>query len=53
MNRAVNGDVVAVEVFPETEWKAPLDEVIDQDGGQSILLCGIALRQLLCSGTQE
>ncbi|KZT19844.1 RNB-domain-containing protein [Neolentinus lepideus HHB14362 ss-1] len=31
MNRAVNGDVVAVEVFDETEWKAPADEVIDQE----------------------
>ena len=32
MNRAVQGDVVAVEVFPESEWKAPADEVIDQEG---------------------
>jgi len=32
MNRAVQGDVVAVEVFDESEWKAPTDEVIDQDG---------------------
>ncbi|KZS89536.1 RNB-domain-containing protein [Sistotremastrum niveocremeum HHB9708] len=31
MNRAVQGDVVVVEVFPETEWKAPTDEVVDQD----------------------
>ncbi|TFK48126.1 RNB-domain-containing protein [Heliocybe sulcata] len=31
MNRAVNGDVVAVEVFPEAEWKAPGDEVVDQE----------------------
>ncbi|KAJ3529635.1 hypothetical protein NM688_g7830 [Phlebia brevispora] len=31
MNRAVQGDVVAVEVFPESEWKAPADEVIDQE----------------------
>ncbi|KAG6817260.1 hypothetical protein H0H87_010921 [Tephrocybe sp. NHM501043] len=31
MNRAVNGDVVVVEVFPESEWKAPADEVVDQD----------------------
>jgi len=32
MNRAVQGDVVVVEVFDENEWKAPTDEVIDQEG---------------------
>lgn len=32
MNRAVQGDVVVVEVFNEREWKAPTDEVIDQEG---------------------
>ncbi|KAG5336916.1 hypothetical protein C0989_011535 [Termitomyces sp. Mn162] len=31
MNRAVNGDIVVVEVFSESEWKASADEVIDQD----------------------
>ncbi|KAG5653149.1 hypothetical protein H0H81_002060 [Sphagnurus paluster] len=31
MNRAVHGDVVVVEVFDEKEWKAPADEVVDQD----------------------
>lgn len=31
MNRAVQGDVVAVEVFPESEWKAPADQVVDQE----------------------
>ncbi|EKM52263.1 uncharacterized protein PHACADRAFT_211534 [Phanerochaete carnosa HHB-10118-sp] len=31
MNRAIQGDVVAVEVFPESEWKAPGDEVVDQE----------------------
>ncbi|KAG6808306.1 hypothetical protein H0H92_004576 [Tricholoma furcatifolium] len=31
MNRAVSGDVVVVEIFPESEWKAPGDEVVDQD----------------------
>jgi hypothetical protein len=31
MNRAVQGDVVIVEIFPEREWKAPADEVVDQD----------------------
>lgn len=32
MNRAVNGDVVVVEVLPEAEWKAPGEEVLDQEG---------------------
>ncbi|KAF8442330.1 RNB-domain-containing protein [Boletus edulis BED1] len=31
MNRAVHGDVVVVEVFHESEWKAPTDEVVDQE----------------------
>ena len=31
MNRAIQGDIVAVEVFPESEWKAPTDEVVDQE----------------------
>ena len=32
MNRAVQGDFVVVEVFDKTEWKAPADEVVDQEG---------------------
>jgi len=31
MNRAVHGDIVAVEVFSEQEWKAPTNEVVDQE----------------------
>ncbi|ODN80426.1 hypothetical protein, variant [Cryptococcus amylolentus CBS 6039] len=31
MNRGVNGDVVVVEILPESEWKAPGEEVVDQD----------------------
>ncbi|KAF8583853.1 RNB-domain-containing protein [Ramaria rubella] len=31
MNRSVHGDVVVVEVFPESEWKASADEVVDQE----------------------
>ncbi|KAJ3726993.1 RNB-domain-containing protein [Lentinula raphanica] len=31
MNRAVQGDIVVVEVFPEKDWKAPADEVVDQE----------------------
>ncbi|KAK7061084.1 exosome catalytic subunit dis3 [Paramarasmius palmivorus] len=31
MNRAVQGDIVVVEVFDEKEWKAPGDEVVDQE----------------------
>ncbi|KAJ3865942.1 hypothetical protein EV359DRAFT_72131 [Lentinula novae-zelandiae] len=31
MNRAVQGDIVVIEVFPEKDWKAPADEVVDQE----------------------
>ena len=31
MNRAVQGDIVVVKLFDEREWKAPTDEVVDQD----------------------
>ncbi|THV04768.1 RNB-domain-containing protein [Dendrothele bispora CBS 962.96] len=31
MNRAVQGDIVVVELFNEKEWKAPTDEVVDQE----------------------
>jgi Rrp44-like cold shock domain len=37
MNRAVQGDVVVVEVFDEKEWKAPADEVVDQDCTYSVI----------------
>lgn len=36
MNRAVNGDVVVVEVYSEKEWKAPADEVVDQDSESQV-----------------
>jgi exosome complex exonuclease DIS3/RRP44 len=38
MNRAVQGDIVAVEVFPESEWKAPAEEVIDQQSENIVFL---------------
>lgn len=38
MNRAVQGDIVAVEVFDEKDWKAPADELVDQEGAASCLL---------------
>lgn len=31
MNRAVDGDVVVVQLLPEAEWKAPGEEVVDQE----------------------
>ncbi|THH07194.1 hypothetical protein EW145_g3547 [Phellinidium pouzarii] len=34
MNRAVQGDVVVVEVFDEKEWKAPGDAVVEQASTQ-------------------
>jgi len=39
MNRSVHGDIVVVEVFPESEWKAPAEEVVDQEGILSRALC--------------
>lgn len=36
MNRAVHGDVVVVEVYSEKEWKAPADEVVDQDSESQV-----------------
>ena len=35
MNRSVDGDIVAVEVFDEKEWKAPTNEVVDQESERS------------------
>lgn len=46
MNRSVQDDIVAVEVFPESEWKAPGDEVIDQEGNPTLI---ISKNMLLCS----
>ena len=37
MNRAVNGDIVVVGVFNEKEWRAPGDEVVDQDSELSFI----------------
>lgn len=39
MNRAVHGDVVAVEVFDQTKWVAP-SEVVDVNGGARQLSSG-------------
>ncbi|KAH9043000.1 RNB-domain-containing protein [Lactarius hengduanensis] len=41
MNRAVHGDIVVVEVFSEQEWKAPTDEVVDQESADQ---CKAALK---------
>lgn len=32
MNRSVHGDLVVIEMLPESEWKSSADEVLDQDG---------------------
>lgn len=37
MNRSVDGDQVIVELLPKSEWKAPGDEVLDQDGELPLL----------------
>lgn len=31
MNRSVTGDQVVVEIFDESEWRAPADEVLDEE----------------------
>ncbi|KAK0549055.1 exosome catalytic subunit dis3 [Tilletia horrida] len=31
MNRAVDGDMVAVELLPKSQWRAPTDVVVDAD----------------------
>ena len=31
MNRAVQGDIVAIEVFDEKDWKAPADAVVEEE----------------------
>ena len=43
MNRAVNGDIVAVEVFDPKDWKAPADEVVDQEGASVMIISAIRL----------
>ena len=40
MNRAVHGDIVAIEVFSEQEWKAPANEVVDQECESESYLAG-------------
>lgn len=32
MNRAVDGDVVAVELLPKSQWRGALEDVVDADG---------------------
>lgn len=32
MNRSVAGDVVVVELLPESEWKGAADDVVEADG---------------------
>jgi exoribonuclease R len=46
MNRVVQGDIVVVEVFGEQEWKAPTEEVIDQDCKSEFVLAQIVLTKL-------
>lgn len=32
MNRAMHGDIVAVEMFPQEDWRSAGEAVVDQDG---------------------
>lgn len=39
INRAVDGDIVAIEILPEEEWKRPSDIVLEdkaEDPGKNI-----------------
>jgi exosome complex exonuclease DIS3/RRP44 len=38
MNRAFNGDMVVIGIFDKKEWKAPADEVVDQDGKMGFIV---------------
>jgi exosome complex exonuclease DIS3/RRP44 len=46
MNRAVHGDVVAIEIFDEKDWKAPVDQVLDQEG--ALVFYWLGPRHLTC-----
>lgn len=37
MNRSVAGDVVVVEVLPESEWQGAADDVVDSDGAYTLI----------------
>lgn len=50
MNRSVDGDMVVVEIFPKDQWKAPGEEVLDQDR-RSQLHYTIKARPLINSGS--
>lgn len=38
MNRSVAGDVVVVELLPESEWKGAADDVVDSDSALRIAI---------------
>lgn len=46
MNRAVAGDLVVVEVLPESEWKSLGEEVVDEDGERGCLALCLGTRML-------
>lgn len=49
MNRAVAGDLVVVEVLPESEWKSLGEEVVDEDGQSLLSPVSARLRPGPCS----
>lgn len=53
MNRAVHGDIVVVEVFPEAEWSAPADEVVDQDSKLDIISTRMYTELVLLSDSER
>lgn len=49
-NRSVTGDLVVVEVLDESEWRAPADEVLDEEGMQPCPLAEASTECLFCPG---
>jgi len=43
INRAVAGDLVVVELLPESEWRSPNEKVVDADGASPAPLALLAL----------
>jgi hypothetical protein len=50
MNRSVDGDMVVVEIFPKDQWKAPGEEVLDQD---RTLILQLVVSMLIGSGSSR
>lgn len=43
MNRAINGDIVAIQLLPESEWSAPANLVIEDYGNILIIFINLCI----------